>query len=96
MHARKLRILLSNSLASLDYSVELPASQVNAASVETDDGRERIQLVGAVEVIRSCLLDKKATELALGTPFGTPIPPRLTAASKNEKGLYDWSTFNIR
>jgi hypothetical protein len=48
------------------------------------------------QVIRSCLLDKKATELVLGTPFGTPIPPRLTAASKNEKGLYDWSTFNIR
>jgi hypothetical protein len=27
-----------------------------------------------------------------GTPFGTPIDPRMTTSSKTEKGLYDWST----
>jgi hypothetical protein len=31
-----------------------------------------------------------------GTPIGAPIRPRVKATSKNEKGLYDWSTFYVR
>jgi hypothetical protein len=31
-----------------------------------------------------------------GAPFGTPIDPRMRTSNKNKKGLYDWSTFNMR
>ncbi len=41
-------------------------------------------------------LQKVFPRLKPGAPIGTPIDARMPSANKNEKGLHDWSTFNVR
>jgi len=42
------------------------------------------------------MVGNSEVDATAGAPIGTPIGPRMRAANKNEKGLYDWSTFCVR
>jgi len=42
------------------------------------------------------IVGNSEVDATAGAPIGTPIGPRMRAANKNEKGLYDWSTFCVR